>query len=595
VKSYKQIVGKVLKAEKRETFTSMIYCLHNVQFKYTGIALKIYMEVHNMKRFITGVLLLVLIVTTMIFPAVVNGAEDVSFSISKSTATGTDQQLVISLQGDNLKDLYAYEAVLSFNPDELELVKAVSELQGFSVPPKIEGDKIYIAFTKVGKVMGVNGSIKLSTITFRGKTPGDAVLKLETVKTVDSNLISKTYTIGTAISASMKESIHQQDVVLGSDKKSATSNLTLEVLNNLLANAQTDVSGVKTVDIEIKMIPGVSEYIQKLPASALTSAKVDKLINIRTPFGNVRIPGNMLDTATLNGSSDVSIIIKKEDNSKLSNALKQQIGNRPVIGLYVKTGDKLLAWNKPDASVFVSLPYTPTADEAKALEHIVIIYIDDKLNAVSVPTGNYNQAARSITFRTNHFSMYAVQSVSKSFSDLAKYAWAKQQIEVLASKGIINGVSEKNYGPVQNITRADFVSLLVRSLGLTAKVDSNYSDIKTKDYFYNTVGIAKKLGITTITGNNFKPQDMITRQDVMVFTAAALKYAGKVKVPGKASDLKKFNDNATVSPTAVEGVATVVNAGIITGSNNQLNPLGKLTRAEAAIVIYKLYNMLVNE
>jgi hypothetical protein len=548
-----------------------------------------------MKRILSGIMVMVLMMS-VILPITVYADADATFTLVQDSSTSASgQQIVLVLKGENLKDMYAYEAVITFDQEKLEFVKSTAGMQGFSVPPKMEGNKMYVAFTKVGNVKGVNGSATLNTITFRGKASGNVELQLESVKVVDSALASKMYTIGKTVKAAVKGAVFVQDAVVGSNKLTATANLTLEKLNSLLSGAESDKSGIKTILLEINPIKGVIEYVQKLPASALTSVKADKYIVIRTPNGNIRISGNMLTKAALNGSTEVSIVIKAEDRSKLSASLKQTIGNRPLVGLHVLAGTKIIPWNNPLAPVTVTLPYTPTSQEVNESEHIVVLYIDDKQNTVTNSTGRFNTAGKNITFSTTHFSQYAVAYVHKSFSDTAKYSWAKKQIEVLASKGIIGGISDKNFGPALNITRADFVSLLVRTMGLTTTVDSNYQDVTKKDYFYNDVGIAKKLGITPVSGNSFKPRDPITRQDMMVFTAAALKYAGVVDKAGTASELAKFTDKSKISPNAVEGAATVVKMGIITGSNNLLNPQGKLSRAEAAIVIYKVYNLMDNE
>lgn len=48
--------------------------------------------------------------------------------------------------------------------------------------------------------------------------------------------------------------------------------------------------------------------------------------------------------------------------------------------------------------------------------------------------------------------------------------------------------------------------LLVRTLGLSASVKANFADVSTSDYYYEAVGIAKAVGITTGIGNNrFNP------------------------------------------------------------------------------------------
>ncbi len=116
--------------------------------------------------------------------------------------------------------------------------------------------------------------------------------------------------------------------------------------------------------------------------------------------------------------------------------------------------------------------------------------------------------------------------------------------------------------------------------------------MKSTDYFYNEVGIAKKLGIVKGIGDNkFNPNEYITRQDMMVMIANALKVAGKISTTGTAGDLKPYKDASEVSGYAVEAVATLIKEGIIKGNDdNTINPLGNATRAEVGVIIYRIYN-----
>ncbi|TXK77826.1 hypothetical protein [Paenibacillus sp. N3.4] len=63
--------------------------------------------------------------------------------------------------GQNLKDLYAYEVKFIFDPDKLEVVKAESNIKGFSVSPIIKNNEITIAHTKIGNVEGEKGNLAI--------------------------------------------------------------------------------------------------------------------------------------------------------------------------------------------------------------------------------------------------------------------------------------------------------------------------------------------------------------------------------------------------------------------------------------------------
>ena len=192
-------------------------------------------------------------------------------------------------------------------------------------------------------------------------------------------------------------------------------------------------------------------------------------------------------------------------------------------------------------------------------------------------------------FSTTHFSKYAVAYSYKTFSDLTKYSWAKTQVEVVASKGILNGVSDDKFSPETIISRDEFLAGVIRTLGLNAKLDTNFSDVTSSNKYYNEIGIAKMLGITTGIGNNkFGTETSITRQDMMTIIVRAMKYSNKLGAVGSASDIEKFSDSKKISSYAKDSVVACVKNGIIIGTGSTINPFGNLTKAETAVILYRM-------
>lgn len=313
---------------------------------------------------------------------------------------------------------------------------------------------------------------------------------------------------------------------------------------------------------------------------------------VNTGVATLTVPGNMLQASDIAGAEKVSLTIAPADRNKLTRELQLQIGDRPVIELGLKIDGKTVPWRNEDTAVTVSIPYLPTEEELADPEHITVWYIDVNGNVVEVPSGRYDPSTGTVTFSTSHFSKYAVVFVDKTFEDLGSVTWAKKQIEVLASKGVLKGVSEKEYAPQAAITRADYLYFLVRTLGVNARFDENFADLKGDAYYYREIGIAKKLGITNGTGNNrFSPDEPITRQDMLVLTGRALEMLKKLELEGTASDLDRFADKSLVADYAVESIASLVREGLIVGSGDRVNPLGKTTRAEAAVFLYRIYGL----
>lgn len=372
----------------------------------------------------------------------------------------------------------------------------------------------------------------------------------------------------------------------------ATTMIDSKSISDAAAVAIAGSDGVKTVTIEVKKAEGTTTNTVQFPKAILNTDAVTEKLQIKTDIGILEVPSNMLSSMNTDGKNTVALQIGTVDKTKLVAAVRDSIGDRPVIELNVKLDNSVVAWSNQDAPVTVSIPYKPTAEELANPEHIVVWYIDGSGKVNAVPNGRYDPATGKVIFTTTHFSKYAVAYVNKTFADLGKYGWAKKQIEVLASKGVIKGKSATAYDPGGAMTRADFISLLIVALDLKATIDSTFDDVRPNDYYYTAVCIAKKLGITTGRGNNkFDPKAKITRQEMMVFTAKAMRIAKKLKTTGTLADLVSYTDRGKIDSNAVESIASLVKSGIIIGSGNKLNPVSNTTRAEAAVLIYKIVNI----
>lgn len=517
-----------------------------------------------------------------------------SFSISVAGNTDSASPLVvISLDGMNLDDLYAYEAVISFDSEKLELVKTVSELKGFSVSPKIEGNRAYIAFTKVGNTAGENGNVKLSTIIFRGKESGKAKIRLESVKTVDSKLSAKTYKPGKEISVSVRRIGLVLEPTVDGKSGAAIAVLSEEQIKDLLSKTEYDSSGIRTMEIEVLKAGDAQEYILKFPVLALSNPLAKNRFAIRTPFGTVRVPGNLLAKVPVENEEYALIRISGKAGD-LNSKLWDQTGNRPVISLQVDVGGKTIRNSNPGAQIGVTLPYRPTVEEAADPEHIVVMRIDGEGNAIPVETGVYSDQQKNVGFVTNHLGTFTVSFVKKTFEDVINH-WSQKYVEVMASRGIIKGFPNNLFGYQYEITRADYVTLLVRMLGIYDTVESNFDDVKPEDYFYHTVGLARKAGIVKNNEKLFRPREPVTREEMMMFTAAALKYAVPGIGPANLEVLNGFSDADLVSPEARESAAILVENRIILGAGGKLMPREKMTRAEAATVLYRLFKLMWSE
>lgn len=372
----------------------------------------------------------------------------------------------------------------------------------------------------------------------------------------------------------------------------AVLNIGADDIEAALRQAIPDGKGIKTVTIRVESLPDAQAYVQRMPAAAIAASSGDVRFRVETAAGTVVVPANMLKPAEIAGADTVDLVIRPVEPAQLGAAMRARIGSRPVVEIYLAVNGSVHPWHNPAAPITVFVPYRPTPDELANAEHLVVLYLDDAGAAVPVTSGRYDAQSGTMIFTTPHLSQYAVAYVNKSFADLARAEWARHAVEVLASKGVISGMSETAFSPGSRVTRADFLMLLVRTLGLAAEAGEDFADVKPGDYYYDAVGIARALGFAEgVGGNRFDPRAPISRQDMMALTARALNKFGELAIPASAEALEPFDDRAAVAGYAEASVAALVREELIVGSDGQLHPRGMTTRAEAAVFLYKIYKL----
>ncbi len=180
----------------------------------------------------------------------------------------------------------------------------------------------------------------------------------------------------------------------------------------------------------------------------------------------------------------------------------------------------------------------------------------------------------------------------RTFEDIKDHK-NKDAIEALAKRGIVNGMDGKNFCPSNTMTRAEFATIVVQSLGLKEQKGKAFDDVKENDWFYKYIETAEFYGIIKgVSETSFNPDGQITRQEAatMVVRAAALCDMETTISEDFARDiLAQFPDYTQSSDWAKQALAFCYNAEILDTSVEEIKPSENITRAEVAQM---LYNML---
>lgn len=183
---------------------------------------------------------------------------------------------------------------------------------------------------------------------------------------------------------------------------------------------------------------------------------------------------------------------------------------------------------------------------------------------------------------------------SSRFGDLENH-WAKWEIEYMASRGFVNGVGEGCFMANDRISRAQFISILVRMAGLTAEEGNeiDFVDVHENAWYGDAVKTAVSLGIANgIDEDRFAPDSYITREQMakMIERLMIIMDMG-TDINGNEVEevLTDITDSSQISYWAMKPVASMIQADIMKGrSDGRFDPMGNATRGESVVVLYRV-------
>lgn len=350
-------------------------------------------------------------------------------------------------------------------------------------------------------------------------------------------------------------------------------------------------------DSDGKIIIELDSDIQKvlLPADAWN--KDNKLVLKRDDF-EVEVDGEVLEELLsllaeeerdgANISFEVSVLLTEEAEELIQQAEENAKAKlKAVSAIYdfqLSIVDKhgnakqLQAFKKP-----VRITLTLTEEANKDL--IGMYYISDDS---SIEYAGGTEASGKLSAGVNHFSKYAALEFDKSFADVHADYWAHDVIKKMAAKHIVAGISDTEFAPKRNVTRAEFVALIVRALGLEANAGTSFLDVDASRWYAKEIAAAYEAGI--ITGRSdteFAPHATITREEMAVVLVKAYELQA-----GQSTALQSntaFADASSISAWALDSVQTAQALGLLHGRDrNQFAPKAAMNRAESAQAIWQL-------
>lgn len=336
------------------------------------------------------------------------------------------------------------------------------------------------------------------------------------------------------------------------------------IINNDFPTYNFDVIDGVTYEVDVTSLP-----------------KYDKGQNL------INANANRIKNLKFNGKpviNDMEFIVATNDyraaGSKLMNpdgvntVLKAPDSNRQAMMNYVKEHKTI------DATVNKNWTFAP-------VNAVVTFLSNPKAAELAKSTGNITYTGDTDEKGFGIFKMDLSKTAAKvSFNDVPADHWASEYINSLTANGIIKGKTATIFDPAGNITRGQFASLLVRSLGLTAKAGAPFKDVSGD--LAKEVAAAFEAGITTgTTPTTFEPNKPISRAQMATMLIRAYEVEN-----GKGTNSKQtqFTDVRALSTETKAAIQKAFELELIQGYGKEFKPANTATRAQAAKVIYLLNN-----
>ena len=192
----------------------------------------------------------------------------------------------------------------------------------------------------------------------------------------------------------------------------------------------------------------------------------------------------------------------------------------------------------------------------------------------------------SLAMTAGLFSGLTAQA-AQYYPDVDEGHWAYEWVGYMNEHGYISGYPDGNYYPSQNITRAEYITILNKMFESNGNAGKNYADVHEGDWFYNQIQAAVAAGYlhgyddaNDENDGTMKPNNYITREEAAVILSLAYGLA-------KNDDVSKFSDADQISDWAVPYVGALVDGKVLMGDADSaaFRPKDNMLRAEVASML----------
>ncbi|WP_238933640.1 S-layer homology domain-containing protein [Brevibacillus choshinensis] len=177
---------------------------------------------------------------------------------------------------------------------------------------------------------------------------------------------------------------------------------------------------------------------------------------------------------------------------------------------------------------------------------------------------------------------------TNSLRDISN-SYAREQIRALQSSGIVSGDEKGYFHPENPVTRAEFVSMLDRTLGIKPVASSvpSFTDVPKSSWAYGYVQAAVSLDMANGTSSTtFSPNRTISRQEAATFLVRAM------GLQASSTATPSVKDANAISNWARPAVSAAIKKQWLVGYQGYFRPGAALSREETAVILKRILDEL---
>lgn len=187
-----------------------------------------------------------------------------------------------------------------------------------------------------------------------------------------------------------------------------------------------------------------------------------------------------------------------------------------------------------------------------------------------------------LTSENRSFTNVSTGEIVEEFIDVPEDTWFYSSVNKVYKKGFIKGKGNKRFAPDDNVTHAEWITIL----GRLAEVDTEGGN----EWYTKAVEWGTENQIINSGEWIFKADAALKREQMadMIWRFAKMQELDTALN----GNLAEFADKDEISDYAKEAFAWAVGCGILQGDENGLRPADVLSRAEAAVILERFCNYL---